>query len=502
MPVFTNTQTQPMHKHTRSIFAGLALALALPGTLFAQTASLEISGWIPYWRSEKGVASAVPNLATFTEINPFMYTVKTDGTLNQAGKITDAEWVTLKTAAQAQGVRFVPTVMWANPDAIDEVLRDPAKRQRHIQSIAGEVFRYGYDGIDIDYEGKYARTRDPFSLFLKELNEAIGYNKWVMCTIEARTPLDARYSSPEAIPADIEYANDFKAISASCDRVRFMTYDQGRIDLKLNEAKGQPYIPVADTEWVEKAIRLAMQEIPKEKIMIGVATYGYEHDMFPSTTGSGKMAYSQLWAFNPGYATELAQKLGVSPVRSSSGELQLVFPASKSPEPAIPLPNATRVLSWSDAEAIKQKADLAVRLGVAGISLFKVDGGQDPNMWSALAPYKSTAPRVAAKPLNLVLAQTDATSPAAPVATPTPKATVPTKNLEMGSTGEDVRLLQKYLNANGYAVAKTGPGSPGNETAKFGAATKAALIKYQAANKIAPAKGYFGPTTRAKMLAR
>lgn len=488
-----------MIKKILSLFLGISFVV--PGISFAQTASLEISGWIPYWRSEKGVASALPNLSTFTEINPFMYTVKTDGTLNQAGKITDAEWAILKTAAQAQGVRFVPTVMWANPDAIDEVLRDPAKRQRHIQSIAGEVFRYGYDGIDIDYEGKYARTRDSFSLFLKELNEAIGYNKWVMCTIEARTPLDARYSSPEAIPADIEYANDFKAISASCDRVRFMTYDQGRIDLKLNEAKGQPYIPVADTEWVEKAIRLAMQEIPKEKIMIGVATYGYEHDMFPSTTGSGKMAYSQLWAFNPGYATELAQKLGVSPVRSSSGELQLVFPASKSPEPAIPLPNATRVLSWSDAEAIKQKADLAARLGVAGISLFKIDGGQDTNMWSALAPYKSTAPRVAAKPLNLVLAQSDSAL-AVPTKPTTASAKVPTKNLEMGSVGEDVRLLQKYLNANGYAVAKTGPGSPGNETAKFGAATKAALIKYQAANKIAPAKGYFGPVTRAKMLTR
>lgn len=481
---------------------GIALLLGsvVPQAVLAQTASLEISGWIPYWRSEKGVASALPNLTTFTEINPFMYTVKTDGTLNQAGKITDAEWVALKTAAQAQGVRFVPTVMWANADAIDAVLKDPVQRQKHIQSIASEVFRYNYDGIDIDYEGKYARTRPYFSTFLKELNEAIGYGKWVMCTIEARTPLDARYSSTESIPTDIEYANDFKEISKHCDRVRFMTYDQGRIDLKLNEAKGQPYIPVADTEWVEKTIQLAMQEIPKEKIMIGVATYGYEHDMFPSTTGSGKMAYSQLWAFNPGYATDLAQKLGISPVRGSSGELHLTFPASKSPEPAIPLPNATRVLSWSDAEAIKQKADLAARLGVAGISIFKIDGGQDPNMWNALAPYKSTTARVAAKPPNLVLAQADATSSAVPASTPALK--VPTKNLEMGAVGEDVRTLQKYLNAKGYTVARTGPGSPGNETTKFGAATKAALIKFQTTNKITPAKGYFGPATRAKMLAR
>ncbi|OHA85617.1 MAG: hypothetical protein A2408_01010 [Candidatus Yonathbacteria bacterium RIFOXYC1_FULL_52_10] len=492
------------HIFRKTVAVFLIALFAVPATMSAQTSTaIEVSGWIPYWRSEKGVESVVPQLGSFTEINPFMYTVKLDGTLNQAGKITDAEWVTLKSAAKAQGVRFVPTVMWSNSDAIDEVLKDPVQRQKHIQSIASEVFRYNYDGIDIDYEGKYARTRPHFSLFLKELNDAIGYNKWVMCTIEARTPLDARYSSTESIPTDIEYANDFKEISTYCDRVRFMTYDQGRIDLKLNAAKGQsePYIPVADTEWVEKAIRLAMQEIPKEKIMIGVATYGYEHDMFPSTTGSGKMAYSQLWAFNPGYATDIATKLGIAPVRGNSGELILTFPASKSPEPVIPLPNATRVLSWSDAEAIKQKADLAARLGVRGISIFKIDGGQDPNLWGVLAQYKGSEPRVATKPISLVLAQTDTASPVTPAA-PVASVKVPTKNFEMGALGEDVRTLQKYLNAKGYQVAKTGAGSPGNETTKFGAATKAALIKFQTANKITPAKGYFGPVTRAKMQAQ
>ena len=49
----------------------------------------------------------------------------------------------------------------------------------HISSIIKEVFGNGADGIDIDYEGKYARTRPYFSLFLKDLKEAIGYNKWI-----------------------------------------------------------------------------------------------------------------------------------------------------------------------------------------------------------------------------------------------------------------------------------------------------------------------------------
>ena len=74
-----------------------------------------------------------------------------------------------------------------------------------------------------------------------------------------------------------------------------------------------------------------------------------------------------------------------------------------------------------------------------------------------------------------------------------------TKNLTLGSKGDDVMALQKFLNGAGYAVAASGAGSPGNETSYFGPATKAALAKYQAAKSISPAVGYFGPLTRASV---
>lgn len=70
-------------------------------------------------------------------------------------------------------------------------------------------------------------------------------------------------------------------------------------------------------------------------------------------------------------------------------------------------------------------------------------------------------------------------------------------NLTVGSLGSEVKALQEYLNSHGYAVATSGPGSSGNETTRFGAATKAALIKFQKAKGITPAAGYFGPKTRA-----
>lgn len=71
-----------------------------------------------------------------------------------------------------------------------------------------------------------------------------------------------------------------------------------------------------------------------------------------------------------------------------------------------------------------------------------------------------------------------------------------TRDLYQGVSGEDVRALQRLLNARGYVVAVSGSGSAGNETNYFGPATEAAVIKFQIAHTITPAVGYVGPLTR------
>ncbi|MFA5771019.1 MAG: peptidoglycan-binding domain-containing protein, partial [Patescibacteria group bacterium] len=70
------------------------------------------------------------------------------------------------------------------------------------------------------------------------------------------------------------------------------------------------------------------------------------------------------------------------------------------------------------------------------------------------------------------------------------------KNLKTGNVGADVKELQKFLNNNGFFVNNSGLGSLGQETTFFGTATRNALIKFQKANKINPAVGYFGPVSR------
>lgn len=368
---------------------------------------IEVYGWIPYWRTATGTADALVHLSSFTQISPFGFTMKKDGTLYDAAKLTEEPWLSFIAEAKKRKVKVIPTVMWGDGATIHAILSNTKKRIALEDEIAKMVKDRGYDGIDIDFEGKLAETKPYYALFLKGLYQRMG-KKWVYCTIEARTPLSSRY---DTIPKDIQYANDFVAINKYCDRVNIMTYDQGTIDLRLNEANAGPYVPIADPQWVEKSVREAMKTISKKKILIGVATYGYEYEFRPLSESGYR--YDMQWAFNPRYATELASSLGITPMRNSAGELSFTYiPTSTAPVvpssvsvdqtlsnntpsattsfseagvPIAPTPTVKQnILWWSDATAIADKVALARKLGVRGVAVFKIDGGEDPNIWNVL----------------------------------------------------------------------------------------------------------------------
>jgi spore germination protein YaaH len=363
----------------------------------------EISGWIPYWKAASGTAATSAHLDAFTEINPFGYTVQEDGRLWDAAAISVEPWTTLRAETKAKNVRYIPTVMWSNAEAIHTVLSNPTLRKRHISMIVDEVKANDFDGIDIDYEGKKAETAPYFTLFLKELYAAMG-NKWVMCTVESRIPLSDRYYGTTPPPDAGKYANDFNALNKYCDRVRFMTYDQQTVDQKREAEVAEPYGPVADTAWVEKAIKEAMKSIPARKIVLGIATYGYEWNV--TTYANNEHLYDLLWTFNPKYGSDLASEYNITPGRNAWGEMGFTyFPKDSKfslgrPPTAWPYnlvasaasalttaqnTNMTyRMVTWSDAQAISDKVALAKRLGIRGVAVFKIDDGYDPKIWEVL----------------------------------------------------------------------------------------------------------------------
>jgi peptidoglycan hydrolase-like protein with peptidoglycan-binding domain len=66
--------------------------------------------------------------------------------------------------------------------------------------------------------------------------------------------------------------------------------------------------------------------------------------------------------------------------------------------------------------------------------------------------------------------------------------------LRRGSKGPEVKILQEFLNDNGFQIAVNGPGSPGKETDNFGPGTEAAVKRWQKANGLKD-DGVVGPVT-------
>lgn len=119
-------------------------------------------------------------------------------------------------------------------------------------------------------------------------------------------------------------------------------------------------------------------------------------------------------------------------------------------------------------------------------------GGMDPNLVSNGGGYKRATPAI----------------PAVPTLTPAIPAIPPgrvlgaavfnfTLDLTLGNTGSEVIALQEMLVAQGHLQMPAGIAY-----GYFGPLTKAALIKWQLANGVSPAIGYWGKISKAKVNAQ
>jgi hypothetical protein len=83
-----------------------------------------------------------------------------------------------------------------------------------------------------------------------------------------------------------------------------------------------------------------------------------------------------------------------------------------------------------------------------------------------------------------------------------------TRDLILGTISPEVKALQIMLNTHGYVLTNDGPGSPGQETTKFGSLTREAVRKFQcekmqicAGDENSTGFGMVGQTTRDALIA-
>lgn len=372
----------------------------LPG--IAHSASLDVGVWIPWWSDEAGAESALDNIRDIDIIYPFVYEVADNGDLVNRVNFRDDHWDDLLDKADDRNIDVIPTIAWFDGDAIHEMLSSKSKRRNHIDDIVDMVEDGDFDGVNVDYESKLSDTIDHYSDFLEELEDELGRND-LTCTIEARMPPESRWLN---VPSNIEYANDYKAINQHCDWVEIMAYDQQRADIDLNnERRGVPYNPVADIDWVDKVIDLALEDIDEDKVMLGIPTYGRAWDV--TVASEWYKDYDLVATLNPSRIVELIEKYDLEVGRTDGGEAVIsYFPDTSVWKifDALPAPKGTpkgyeaaakallvatyadielpvRFVTWSDAEAIEDKLDLADDYDLRGVAVFKIDGEEDQDLW-------------------------------------------------------------------------------------------------------------------------
>ena len=283
-----------------------------------------------------------------------------------------------------------------------------------------------------------------------------------------------------------------------------------------------------NSDYVRTVVVRKDGSVPTSKNDGTVIYEGTETKYTDNTVTAGKTYYYALFAFDTSinYSTPASGGTSLGALTEAQVQTQLSNLPSEQTNPSCTGGGSGVVLSGGYSRGAKGNEVLLLQryLNANGF-VIAVTGpgsvGNESNYFGALTEvavkhfqcargitcsgsgYGVVGPRTRAE-----LAKSDAScsAPVVPV-TPNVGGTVKlsiSRPLYLNVSGEDVRLLQRFLNANGFVIAVSGPGSPGNETAFFGKKTEDAVKKYQCARGIiCSGYGYgaVGPRTRAQLKA-
>ncbi|MEI6533190.1 MAG: glycosyl hydrolase family 18 protein [Candidatus Roizmanbacteria bacterium] len=357
-------------------------------SIIKRNENLTIGGWLVRWGGGKGLVDVLDHINVFTTLSPFSYEVTHTGNVSDVLKLTTPQWKNVLSEAKKNNVTIIPSFLWMDTEAMTSVLQNETKRNSLSKQIADTITTINVDGADIDFEWMNNSDHSAFIIFLKDLKTQL-HGKLLTCSIEAKLP---------SIYPDEKQSLDayYKELGSVCDEVRIMAYDMRFSDPILAKKESAPYIPSADVRTVSDSVEYIATSIPREKIVLGIALYGYEYEVTEHATST---SYRLLWSFSPSYVKDVIAKNSLQVKYGESGEAYVTYQGSKNQTPSksfsITEPFITEsepkepkakynVIWWSDKQAVENKIELAKALGLKGISLFRLDGDIDQSIWNVL----------------------------------------------------------------------------------------------------------------------
>jgi len=160
--------------------------------------------------------------------------------------------------AHAKGYKVWPLIKNGefDPKLTRNLLDNPEGREHVCLDLLYLCREYHLDGINLDFENIHPDDRDKLTDFVGEITRTLH-------------PLGLKVSIDVTIPSDNGYWSkcyDRKGLAQNVDYVMLMAYDEHP---RLSPVAGS----VASLPWVEQGLKKTLQEVPKEKLLLGMPLY-------------------------------------------------------------------------------------------------------------------------------------------------------------------------------------------------------------------------------------
>jgi hypothetical protein len=137
-------------------------------------------------------------------------------------------------------------------DAVHRILTNPFKRQRLINDLIKLLKEYEFAGVNVDFEELQETSDEMLVGFQKELYEKLHAQNFLV--------------TQDVIPFNEDY--NFKALSKYNDYLILMAYDEHHTETKAG--------PICSQRWIQAALDKMDNQVAPEKIILGMAGYGYD----------------------------------------------------------------------------------------------------------------------------------------------------------------------------------------------------------------------------------
>lgn len=300
--------------------------------------------------------SLAANTERIDSIATFSYQFDSSGKLSLTLQQSQSNTVSLANDNGIQSLVLVHNLIGGkfNADTAHAVLSSPEKRAVLIQNILTVIGKGAYAGVNIDIENVYWYDRQNYSDFVKELKAALTpYGMLTTLSIPAKTNDNYPKSSWSG-------AFDYKTLGKYADRIMLMTYDE-------HYAGGSPG-PVASLPWVESVIKYATSQIPSQKVMLGIAGYGYD------------------WSLASGRKGKAVRYKAIEQNLADLNTQSIWDIDSKTPYYKYTQNGVSHVVWYENSRSLDYKLSLVNRYKLGGIGIWQL-GYEDSTFWDVVDSY-------------------------------------------------------------------------------------------------------------------